>query len=152
MRDVAPRQPRQSSERGSAISEGLGMTAPGETDLEAMLATLTVSRRPGVFTMVETDDPSEALVERAHARIDEEESTTFVVEVAEAVAAGFDVPIELAWLTLAVHSSLEAVGLTAHVSSVLADHAIACNVLAGFRHDHLLVPADRALEAIAALT
>ena len=127
------------------------MTAPGETDLEAMVASLGVSRRSGVFTMVETDDPSEGLVTLAHARIDEEESTTLVVEVADAIAAGFDVPIELAWLTLSVQSSLDAVGLTAHVSTVLADHGIACNVLAGFRHDHLLVPVGRAADAVSAL-
>lgn len=127
------------------------MTAPGETDLESMLASLGVSRRPGVFTMVETSNPSRELVECAHARVDEDEGTTFVLEVGDAVAAGFEVPVELAWLTLSVQSSLEAVGLTAHVSGVLAEHGIACNVLAGFRHDHLLVPVDRALDAVAAL-
>ena len=128
------------------------MTAPGETDLEAMLSSLSVARRDGVFTMVESDDPPASIVTRAHARIDEEESTTYVVEVADARAVGWDVPIELAWLTLTVHSSLEAVGLTAHVSRVLADAEIACNMLAGFRHDHLLVPVQRAADAVRLLT
>ncbi len=128
------------------------MPAPGETDLAKMLATLRVVRRSGVFTMGESDDPPASVVARAHARIDEEESTTYVLEVADAVAAGWEVPVEMAWLTLSVHSSLEAVGLTAHVSSVLAEEEIPCNVLAGYRHDHLLVPLDRADRAIRLLT
>ena len=39
-------------------------------------------------------------------------------------------------------------GLTAAVSTALAGAAISCNVLAGFHHDHLFVPADRADEAL----
>ena len=48
--------------------------------------------------------------------------------------------------------ALEAVGLTAHVSRVLAERDIPCNVLAGYHHDHLLVPVGRADEAIALLS
>ena len=128
------------------------MAAPGETDVAKMLESLRVVRRDGVFTMGESDDAPASIVTRAHARIDEEESTTYVVEVADARAAGWDVPVELAWLTLTVHSSLEAVGLTAHVSGVLAEQGIPCNVLAGYHHDHLLVPVGRAVEAVALLS
>ncbi len=50
-------------------------------------------------------------------------------------------------ISLTVHSSLDAVGLTARVSAVLASRGIPCNVVAAFHHDHLFVPAGRAEEA-----
>ncbi|WCI09543.1 ACT domain-containing protein [Arthrobacter sp. OVS8] len=46
---------------------------------------------------------------------------------------------------------LEAIGLTAAVSAALTEAKISCNVLAGFHHDHILVPvadADQALEVL----
>jgi uncharacterized protein len=49
------------------------------------------------------------------------------------------------------NSSLQAVGLTAAVSGKLAAKGIPANVVAGFYHDHLFVPSDRAQEALAAL-
>jgi hypothetical protein len=52
---------------------------------------------------------------------------------------------------LEVHSALEAVGLTAAISNVLKDAGISCNVVAGYTHDHLFVPVDRAQDALAAL-
>jgi uncharacterized protein len=54
-------------------------------------------------------------------------------------------------ITLMVHSSLEAVGFLALVTARLAAAGIACNAVAGYHHDHLLVPAARAAEAMNAL-
>jgi hypothetical protein len=51
-----------------------------------------------------------------------------------------------------VHSALDAVGLTAAISTALADAVLSCNVIASYHHDHLLVPADRAPEAITVLS
>ena len=50
-----------------------------------------------------------------------------------------------------MHSSLEAVGLTAAVSTTLAQAGISCNMLAGYFHDHLLVPVDRLDDALSLL-
>ena len=44
-----------------------------------------------------------------------------------------------AWLTLEIHSALEAVGLTAAVSKALAEANISANVIAAFHHDHIFV-------------
>ncbi|MEM9514023.1 MAG: ACT domain-containing protein [Actinomycetota bacterium] len=127
------------------------MVAPGETDLSAMLATLRVERRPDTYTFVAVEVPTPGLLAAAAAMVDEGELTTLVVPVDAAVRAGLPAVVELAWLTVAVQSSLEAVGLTAAVSARLAARDIACNVLAGYHHDHLLVPVERATDAIDAL-
>jgi hypothetical protein len=125
--------------------------APGETDLSTLLETLSVERRPGVFTYVAVEVPTPGLLAAAHALVVEGELTTLVIPRESAERAGLPVTVELAWLTLAVHSSLEAVGLTAAVSTRLARENIACNILAGYHHDHLLVPVARAGDALAVL-
>lgn len=54
-------------------------------------------------------------------------------------------------ITLEVHSSLNAVGLTAAVSGALARRGISANVVAAFYHDHIFVPAGQAQEALETL-
>ena len=121
----------------------------GERNLDRLLADLDVQRRDGVYTFVTGVWPE--LEREAHATIVEAEGQTYVVTVDDARRAGATVEFEAAWLTLTVNSSLEAVGLSAATSGVLADAGIACNMIAGFHHDHLLIPVDRADEAIALL-
>ncbi len=128
------------------------MAAPGETDLARMLATLGVRRRDGVFTFVAVTDPAPHLVATAHAMVRESDSTTLVLPVEVAAREGLAVVVEMAWLTLTVQSSLEAVGLTAAFSQLLGAAGIPCNVLAGHDHDHILVPLDRVDDAIRELT
>jgi len=48
-------------------------------------------------------------------------------------------------------AALEAVGLTAAVSRVLTDARISANVVAGYTHDRVFVPQDRASDAMRAL-
>jgi hypothetical protein len=128
------------------------MAVPGETDLDKMLASLQVERRPGVFTFVEVAVPTSELLAAAHGMVIEAESTTLILPVEAAELGGIPVDIELAWLSLTVQSSLEAVGLTAAFAATLGAHGIPCNVLAGYHHDHILVPVDKAQRAIDALT
>lgn len=54
-------------------------------------------------------------------------------------------------ITLTVHSSLEAVGLTAAVSTALAAKNISANVIAAYYHDHIFVSSDKADQALLAL-
>lgn len=122
---------------------------PGELDLLRMLQTLEVERRPGTYTFVTGEWP--ALAGQAAATIVEAEGTTYVVTVEAAEVAGAPVGFRGTWLSLTVFSALEAVGLTAAFARALADDGIPCNVLAGYHHDHLVVPEDRADDAVAAL-
>ena len=64
---------------------------------------------------------------------------------------GLTVLFRGAWITLRVHSDLQAVGLTAAVAGELGRAGISCNVVAGACHDHLFVPLDQAGDALEAL-
>ncbi len=126
------------------------MAVPGETDLSKMLASLRIERREQPVTVVHLPEPV-VLGAGVMAVVAEDEGTTAVVTVEEAERRGWSVDFRAAWLTVTVHSSLEAVGLTAALAEVLTDLRIPCNVLAGYFHDHLLVPLDRVDEAIQGL-
>ncbi|QGG96789.1 ACT domain-containing protein [Actinomarinicola tropica] len=123
---------------------------PGETDLATMLAALRIERRAEPVTVVHLTEPV-ALDDGVLAVIQEGEGTTAVVTIAAAERRGWPVAFRAAWLTVAVHSALEAVGLTAALAAALAREDIPCNVLAAYHHDHLLVPLDRADDAIRCL-
>ena len=123
----------------------------GERDLARLLAALRVSARDGEFVFVGSATGDAALAAIAEASIRETEGVTYVLPRAQADARALGYDFIAAWLTLDVHSALDAVGLTATVSSVLAECGIPCNVLAGLHHDHLLVAADRRDDALAAL-
>ena len=83
--------------------------------------------------------------------IAELEGLTLVVPVEQAKAEGLDYYRVFNRITLEGHSSLEALGLTSVVTSLLAERGITSNVIAGFYHDHLFVPNDRTDEAMEAL-
>lgn len=51
-------------------------------------------------------------------------------------------------ITLQVHSSLDAVGLTAAVAAELANSGISANVVAALCHDHVFVPEEKAQQAL----
>jgi hypothetical protein len=103
-------------------------------------------RRPGEFVFVVADETV-----AAEATVREDEGLTVVVARERADELGLPYDFVAAWITLRVDSALEQVGLTALFSRALADAGIGCNVLAGVHHDHLLVPADRAEQAVAVL-
>ena len=77
----------------------------------------------------------------------EQEGVTAILPRARAEAAGLSYSFVAAWITLTVHSSLEAVGLTAAVSQALAQAGISCNIVAALHHDHLFVPLKNAARA-----
>ena len=85
------------------------------------------------------------------ATLREREGLTLVLPKATARKAGLSFDGSYRQITLTVHSSLEAVGLTAAVASKLAARGISANVIAAFYHDHIFVPADKANSALAAL-
>ena len=81
----------------------------------------------------------------------EEEGLTLILKAETADKAGITYEGKYNLITLNVHSSLEAVGLTAAVSAKLTEHGISANVVAAFYHDHIFVQTDKAQAAMKAL-
>ena len=80
------------------------------------------------------------------ATITEAEGLSVIVTAEQAKQTGLTTDHPMRRITLSVYSALDGVGLTAAVATVLADNGIACNMVAGFHHDH----ADRATQLLQA--
>ena len=126
----------------------------GMKDLSKLLASLQPALLPGEYVFVTRDrarygDGAEL---SPIASFQESEGLTLVALKQDAVREGerFDAVFRL--ITLQVHSSLESVGLTAAVTSALAQRGISANVIAAFHHDHLFVPAEQANQALEILS
>ncbi|MEO0743334.1 MAG: ACT domain-containing protein [Bacteroidota bacterium] len=132
----------------AAMPEGVGTT-----DLAGLLGTMEPVMQDGAFVFVTVPTHTFALAVETDpvAAVMEAEGLTLVLPQAQADALRFGYGTVFRQLTLTVHSSLDAVGLTAAVATRLAAHGIPANVIAGYYHDHLFVPHDRAEEALAAL-
>ncbi len=86
------------------------------------------------------------------AAVREAEGLTLVIPESVAASRGLDYESVFRAITLRVHSSLDAVGLTAAFAGKLTEHGISANVIAGYYHDHIFVQAADAEKALAALT
>ena len=86
------------------------------------------------------------------ASVQEAEGLTLIISKSMADAENIAYHGVYRCISLSVHSSLNAVGLTAVVASKLADADISANVIAGFYHDHVFVPLDKASHAVKLLT
>jgi hypothetical protein len=76
---------------------------------------------------------------------------TLIVPLEAARQAGLPTEPAMRMITLDVHSSLEAVGLTAAFATALGSKGISANVVAAYYHDHIFVPAADAERAVAVL-
>jgi len=126
----------------------------GITDLATLLASLEPSLRAGEYVFVTVEEGAAVEELRPLATFVEGEGLSLIIELERAGAAGLAFAGVFRCITLTVHSSLEAVGLTAAVATALAEAGISANVVAARRHDHVFVPAadaERAIEVLRAL-
>jgi len=126
-------------------------TAGGETDLQRLLASLepTLDARSYGFATVERGTAAEAV--DLLMRFEEAEGSTWVLPLEEAQRLALPVSYPCRRITLAVHSSLAAVGLLAAVTGALAARGISVNPVSAFHHDHLFVPTAQADAALSVL-
>lgn len=123
----------------------------GETDLETLLRSMRPELHAGGYVFCTLASREQAAALDPLCLFQEREGATVILPIERADALGLPYTQTFAWITLTVHSSLEAVGLTAAVSSALAGAGISCNVVAAYYHDHLFVPVHQAEGAMLAL-
>lgn len=126
---------------------------PGETNLNTLLHTMSPELTAGEFVFCTFahahygDHPELAPI----VVVQEREGLTLVVPKAKADAHHLAYASAFRRITLNVHSSLDAVGLTAAFSRQLTAHGISANVVAGYFHDHIFVPVELAEQALTAI-
>ena len=125
----------------------------GETNLKKLLGNLSPTLLQGTFVFCTLPEGTYGDFAQTcpKAFVMEKEGVTLVVEKAVADNQGFSYSGEFSCISLEVHSSLEAIGLTAVISGMLAAHEISVNMMAGYHHDHLFVPVANASAAMALL-
>ncbi|WP_422479001.1 ACT domain-containing protein [Pleomorphochaeta sp. DL1XJH-081] len=127
-------------------------TSSAKEDLHTILASLepVLDAQSYVFSLLGESDDIAAMVQSIHvwATVREYEGVTCILAKEEADRKGWSYQGVWRRITCMVHSSLEAVGLTAMLSSTLARHGISANIVAAFYHDHVFVPDERADEAM----
>ena len=124
----------------------------GETNLSVLIKNMqpVLNRGLYVFSSVSTIDTFD--LNKIILFFKEKEGFTIIIEKNYADTEGVVYTSEFAWITLHVHSALDAVGLTAAFSKALADNNISCNVVAGFYHDHVFVQHELGQQAVDVLT
>ncbi|MBT6275718.1 MAG: ACT domain-containing protein [Chromatiales bacterium] len=122
-----------------------------DDELAVMLGAIGPTSHPGCYVFASIRSETELRGLTPLLLFQEGPSLTVIVEEADAESLGLTTLFRAAWITLQVHSELAAIGLTAAVSTALADASIACNVVAGVEHDHLFVPVAKGEQAMKVL-
>ena len=124
----------------------------GEVQLAKLVQEMTPKLNVGTYVFVSLSDASILSRSDIICEFKEEEGTTLVLEKSKADTLRLDYEFVSSWITLQIHSSLEAVGLTAVFSTELAKHNVSCNVISGYYHDHIFVAQNDTNKAIQILT
>lgn len=122
-----------------------------ESDLSNLLAKLSPERVPGSFVFVSVGFSESLQGVAPLASVMESEGLSVVLRREDADRLGLHYSFVAAWITLHVYSALETVGLTGAVAATLTQAGISCNMIAGYHHDHILVPENRLLDALTQL-
>lgn len=111
----------------------------GEKNLEKLLKTMKPSHNDGDYVFCVVKDIDALNNSDVVMFFKEQEGFTVIVKKELADSLRLEYSFVASWITLTVHSSLEAVGLTAAFSKALSQEGISCNVVAASYHDHIFV-------------
>jgi hypothetical protein len=123
----------------------------GETNLNTLLKNMTPVLNAGDYVYNTTTSLTNITTDDIIAFFKEQEAITLILKKEIADKLSLEYNYVAAWITLTIHSSLEATGLTAAFAAALAKENISCNVVAAYYHDHIFVAKKDAGRAMAAL-
>ncbi|HTD40934.1 MAG TPA: ACT domain-containing protein [Mucilaginibacter sp.] len=127
----------------------------GETDIKSLLKNMTPKLNDGEYVFCTLPSITSLNPDDIIGTFKEDEGWTVILNKALADKLNYKYSYVASWMTLTIHSSLEAVGLTAAFSQALANASISCNVVAAYYHDHIFVAqqdVDKAMKVLRQLS
>lgn len=128
----------------------------GETNLNKLLASMSPACDKvmyGFATLPSKDFKNLSFMPKC--MFQEAQGMTVIATIDEFVDNNIECMGPFACITLTIHSSLDAVGLTAAFATALGDAKISANVVAAYYHDHIFVAwedRDNAITTLNALS
>lgn len=127
----------------------------GEKDLEKLLKSMKPQHNAGDYVFCKVEKLENLDLNAIEMFFKEQEAITLILKKEIAERLNLEFSVVMSWITLTVHSSLEAVGLTAAFAKALSENGISCNVVAAYYHDHIFVSAkdtERAMKILNAFS
>lgn len=124
----------------------------GEVNIGKLIKELKPKLNDGEFVFSSVKDTNNIDRKDIICEFKEKEGVTIILDKRKADQLNLDYQYIASWITLSVHSSLHAVGLTSVFSTELAKNNISCNVISGYYHDHIFVDKKDSKKAIKVLT
>lgn len=124
----------------------------GETHLQKLLGSMKPELLPGTYVFATVPHDFGGFSElKPVMMFREAEGLTLIAQQDAAERAGLKITFACRMITLQIHSSLEAVGFLAAITTKLAACGIGVNPVSAFHHDHLFVSVDHAEQVMSLL-
>ncbi|GHF00909.1 ACT domain-containing protein [Thalassotalea profundi] len=125
----------------------------GEKDLATLIASMTpvLDKTDYVFGTLKSYDFTQLTELQPISTFKEKEGLTVIINKIQADEMKIAYSGVFNCITLNVHSSFDAVGLTAAVATKLTQANISANVIAAYYHDHVFIAVKDADKALAEL-
>ncbi|MEO5562019.1 MAG: ACT domain-containing protein [Chitinophagaceae bacterium] len=124
---------------------------PGEINLAILLKSMKPVLNEGEYVFCSLADIAQINPIDIVCSFHEKEGVSVIIKKELADDLKLSYSFVASWITLTIHSSLEAIGLTAAFSKALSEENISCNVVAAFYHDHIFVAQKDAEKAMKVL-